>query len=108
MTTATQIQDSEFEELLLYEGPVVVDFTASWCGPCRKISPLIDQLAEEYQGRAKVVKLDIEQNKETPKKYGVRSIPAVLIFKSGELVEHLVGAKPYEEFSGAVAKYLET
>lgn len=108
MTTAPQIQESEFDKLLTYEGPVVVDCTATWCGPCRKVSPLIDQLAEKYQGRAKVVKLDIEKNQETPKKYGVRSIPAVLIFKSGELVEHLVGAKPYEEFSGAVDKYLET
>jgi thioredoxin 1 len=108
MSTAAQIQDSEFDELLTYEGPVVVDCTATWCGPCRKISPLIDQLAEEYEGRAKVVKLDIENNKETPKKYSVRSIPAVLIFKNGELVEHIVGSNPYEKFSGAVDKYLET
>jgi len=108
MGTAAQIQDSKFDELLTYEGPVIVDCTASWCGPCRAISPLIDKLAEEYQGRAKVVKLDIEENKETPKKYGVRSIPAVLIFKKGELVEHLVGAQTYEKFSGEVDKYLET
>ncbi|NEP12799.1 MAG: thioredoxin [Symploca sp. SIO2C1] len=108
MTTAAHIQDSEFDELLTYEGPVVVDCTATWCGPCRAISPLIDKLAEEYEGRAKVVKIDIENNPDTPKKYSIRSIPAVLIFKSGELVEHMVGSKPYEEFSGAVDKYLDT
>ncbi len=67
MTTAAHIQDSEFDELLTYKGPVVVDCTATWCGPCRAISPLIDKLAEEYEGRAKVVKIDIEKNPKTLK-----------------------------------------
>ncbi len=106
MTKATYIQNSEFEQLLTYEGPVVVDYTATWCGPCRVISPFIDKLAEEYEGRAKVVKIDIDQNKESAKKYGIRSIPAVLIFKGGEVVERLVGKAAYETFSNALEKHL--
>ncbi len=106
MTKATYVQNTEFEQLLTYEGPVVVDYTATWCGPCRVISPFIDKLAEEYEGRAKVVKIDIDQNKENAKKYGIRSIPAVLIFKGGEVVEKLVGKAPYETFSNALEKHL--
>ncbi|MGK7914449.1 MAG: thioredoxin [Prochloraceae cyanobacterium] len=106
MTQTTYIQDSEFEQLLTSEVPVVVDYTATWCGPCRVISPFIDKLAEEYQGRAKVVKVDIDKNKENVKKYGIRSIPAVLIFKNGEVVENLVGKAPYETFSEALEKHL--
>ena|ERR687886_1575216 len=106
MSKVSQIQDSEFDTLLTYEGPVVIDFTAPWCGPCRKIAPLMEQLAEEYEGRAQVVKIDIDQNKINAKKFGIKSIPAVLIFKGGELVENLVGVAPYETFSTAIDKYL--
>jgi thioredoxin 1 len=106
MSKVSQIQDSEFDELLTYEGPVIIDFTASWCGPCRKIAPFMEQLAEEYEGRVKVVKLDIDQNKINAKKFGIKSIPAVLIFKGGELVENLVGVAPYETFSSAIDKHL--
>jgi thioredoxin 1 len=106
MSKVSQIQDSEFDELLTYEGPVIIDFTASWCGPCRKIAPCMEQLAEEYEGRVKVVKLDIDKNKINAKKFGIKSIPAVLIFKGGELVENLVGVAPYETFSSAIDKHL--
>ncbi len=106
MTKATFIQDNEFEGLLADSLPVVVDYTATWCGPCRVISPLIDQLAEEYKDRAKVFKIDLDQNKDNAKKYGIRSIPAVLIFKGGEVVEHLVGKAPYETFKEALEKHL--
>ncbi len=106
MTKAAFVQDSEFEQLIAFEVPVVIDYTATWCGPCRVIAPLMDRLAEEYAGRAKVVKIDIDQNKENTKKFGVRSIPAVLIFKQGEVVETLVGVAPYETFSEALEKHL--
>lgn len=107
MTTAKYVQDNnEFEELLTYDGPVVVDYTATWCGPCRVIAPLIDKLAAEYEGRAKVVKIDLDKHKENAKKYAIRSIPAVLIFKQGEVVENLVGKAPYETFSHALEKHL--
>ncbi len=106
MTKATFIQNNQFEELLAESLPVVVDYTATWCGPCRLISPLIDQLAEEYEGRAKVFKLDLDQNKDNAKKYDIRSIPAVLIFKNGEVVETLVGKAPYETFKEALERHL--
>lgn len=106
MTKAAYVETSEFDELLTHDSPVVVDYTASWCGPCRLIGPLIDQLAEEYEGRAKVVKLDVDRNKENAKKYGIRSIPAVLVFKGGEVVENLVGKATYETFSQALEKHL--
>jgi thioredoxin 1 len=106
MTKASFVQDSEFEGLLAHAEPVVVDYTATWCGPCKVISPFIDQLADAYEGRAKVVKIDVDLNKENAKKYGIRSIPAVLIFKAGEVVETLVGKATYETFSQALEKHL--
>ena len=106
MIKATYLEDSDFNELLTHSGLVVVDYTASWCGPCRVIAPFIDQLAEEYQGRARVVKIDLDKNKESAKKYGVRSIPAVLFFKNGEIVENLVGRASYETFSQTLEKHL--
>jgi thioredoxin 1 len=106
MTTVSQIEDSEFDLLLESEPIFVVDFTAPWCGPCRKITPLIEQLADAYQGRVKVLKIDIDKNKVAAKKYGVKSIPAVLIFKDGEVVENIVGVVPYENFVTAVEKHI--
>ncbi len=106
MTQATFVQNADFDQLLTATEPIVVDFTATWCGPCKVISPFIDQLAETYEGRAKVVKLDVDENKDKAKKYGIRSIPAVLIFKGGEVVETLVGKATYETFSQALEKHL--
>ena len=107
MGTATFIQDeTEFDSLLTTETLLVVDCTATWCGPCKLVAPLIDKLADNYGERAKILKLDIDNNKPIAKRFGLRSIPAVMFFKQGELVETLVGVKPYEEFSGAVEKYL--
>ncbi len=106
MTTVAYVQENEFDALIANDTLTVVDFTASWCGPCRKISPYMDQLAEEFPGKATVVKLDIDQAKGIAKKYAVRSIPAVLMFKSGQTVENIVGVKPYETFTEAVNKHL--
>ena len=106
MPQAAFVQKTEFDQLLTSTEPVVVDFTATWCGPCKVISPFIDQLAEAYEGRAKVVKLDVDENKDNAKKYGIRSIPAVLIFKGGKVVETLVGKATYETFSQALDKHL--
>ncbi|MEA5596280.1 thioredoxin [Rivularia sp. UHCC 0363] len=105
MSTVTQVKETEFDTLLKSENILVVDFSASWCGPCRVVAPLIEKLAQEYQD-IKVVKIDVDQDKPLAKKYEVRSIPAVLIFKNGELAENIVGVKPYEEFSDAVKKNL--
>lgn len=106
MSAVTYVQDNEFDQLIKDEPMVVVDFTATWCGPCKKVSPMMDQLAADYDGRVKVTKVDVDQNKSVAKQFGIRSIPAVLVFKSGELVETLVGMNPYEKFTSAVDKHL--
>lgn len=105
-TKAAFVENTEFEQLLSSQVPVVIDYTATWCGPCRLIAPFIDRLAEEYAERATVVKMDIDNNKEHAKKFGIRSIPTVLIFKQGEVVETIVGKASYETFSEALEKHL--
>jgi thioredoxin 1 len=107
MSTAIFIQDeTEFDSLLTAESLLVVDCTATWCGPCKLVAPLIDKLADDFSDRAKIMKLDIDENKSIAKRFGLRSIPAVMFFKQGELVETLVGVKPYEEFKSTVEKHL--
>ncbi len=107
MGTATFIPDeTEFDALLATGSVIVVDCTATWCGPCKLVAPLIDKLADDYEDRAKIFKLDIDENKPIAKRFGLRSIPAVMFFKQGELVETLVGVKTYEEFSDAVTRLL--
>ncbi|CCI04061.1 thioredoxin [Microcystis aeruginosa] len=107
MGTATFIQnETEFDSLLKSESLLVVDCTATWCGPCKLVAPLIDRLADDYRDRAKVFKLDLDSNKLVAKRFGIRSIPAVMVFKQGELIETLVGVKPYEEFTAAVERQL--
>jgi thioredoxin 1 len=101
------IQDeTEFDALLSGEKVLVVDYTATWCGPCKLVAPLIDRLATEYGDRAHIFKLDIDPNKPIAKRFGIKSIPAVMFFKNGEPVETIVGVKAYEEFSGALEKLL--
>jgi thioredoxin 1 len=107
MSAATFIQDeAEFDVLLGGESLLVVDCTASWCGPCKLVAPMMDQLAEGYGDRIRVFKLDLDSNKEVAKRFSIRSIPAVMFFKQGELLETIIGVKPYEEFSGAVDRHL--
>lgn len=107
MSTATFIQDeAEFDALLTQESLLVVDCTATWCGPCKLVAPLMDQLAKDYSDRVKVFKLDLDSNRPLAKRFEIKSIPAVMVFKQGELMETLVGVKPYEEFTAAVDKYL--
>jgi len=106
MATVDFVQAEEFEALVAVNDLTVGDFTASWCGPCKLVAPLMDQLAAAYERKVKVAKVNIDDNKEIAKLYAVKSIPAVLIFKQGELLETMVGVKPYEEFSQAVDKHL--
>ena len=106
MTTVSKVPEAEFETLLKSENLLVVDFTATWCGPCRVVAPLMEQLAQEYQEQIKVIKIDVDTDKPLAKKYEVRTIPAVLFFKNGELVETIKGVSPYEEFSNAVKVHL--
>ncbi len=96
----TIVTDSNFkEEVLESTGPVMVDLWADWCGPCHIIAPAIEELAREYQGRVKVAKLDVDANPETATKYGIRSIPTLLFFKNGQVVDHAVGAVPKKELA---------
>lgn len=103
---AEYVQKDQFDALINQEKLVVVDYTATWCGPCRVIAPFIDKLAEDYQGKAEVVKVDLDKNKESADKYNIRSIPTVLIIKNGQEVERIVGRATYEQFSNALEKQL--
>ena len=95
MSNAVAVSDETFQaEIEEHEGLAVVDFWAEWCGPCRMIAPSLDQLAIEFNGRAKVTKLDVDENQKTAMKYNIRSIPAVLFFKNGKLVDQVIGAVP--------------
>lgn len=89
------VNDLNFEqEVLQADLPVLVDFTATWCGPCRQVSPLVEQLADEYAGRVKVAKLDIDESPGTAQKFGIRGVPTLYVFRSGEVVGQQVGAVP--------------
>ena len=95
MANAAAVTDASFEtEVLKSSVPVLVDFWAAWCGPCRVIAPVVDQLAVEYQGKLKVVKVDVDENQDVPMRYRVQSIPTLLLFKGGLEVERLIGAAP--------------
>ncbi len=99
------IEDGTFEsEVLKSETPVLVDFWAVWCGPCKAIAPAVDELAKEYKGKLKVAKMDIDHHQQTPQKYGIRSIPTLLLFKGGRVVDTIVGAVPKSKLVDAVKK----
>jgi len=89
---AKEITDANFNELVKGETPVIVDFWAEWCGPCRMIGPIVDELATEYEGKVIVGKMNVDENNDVPAEYGIRSIPTILFFKGGELVDKHVGA----------------
>ncbi|NNJ54830.1 MAG: thioredoxin [Bacteroidia bacterium] len=92
---ALEFTDSNFEEeVLKSETPVLVDFWAEWCGPCRMIGPIVEELSTEYDGKIKIGKMNVDHNPGVPMKYGIRSIPTLLVFKGGEAVDKVVGAVP--------------
>lgn len=101
------VTDDTFdEEVIQSELPVLVDFWAVWCGPCRMVAPTVESLAQEYQGKLKVVKLNVDENQQVPAKYGIMSIPTLLFFKAGELQETIIGALPKNNIVEAIAEHL--
>ncbi len=89
-----EINDSNFEDILTSEKPVLVDFWAEWCGPCKMIAPVVEELAGEYDGKAVIGKVDVDNNPNVSAKFGIRSIPTLLVFKNGEVVDKQIGAVP--------------
>lgn len=107
MAEIVEVTDQNFEaEILNSDKPVIVDFWAEWCAPCKQIAPTLKELADEYGDRVKIVKMDIDANPATPGQYGIRAIPTVLSFKNGEVVEQLQGARPKADFEAAIKKLL--
>ncbi|WP_062054533.1 thioredoxin [Aquimarina longa] len=104
---ALEITDATFDEVVLKsEKPVLVDFWATWCGPCRMVGPIIEQISEEYDGKAIVGKVDVDANQEFAAKYGVRNIPTVLVFQNGEVVGRQVGVSPKNVYAEALDSLL--
>jgi thioredoxin 1 len=102
-----EVTDANFQtEVLNSDKPVLLDFWAEWCGPCKMISPLVEELAKEYDGKLKVGKVDVDSNQQTSMQYGIRSIPTLLIFKGGKVVDQLVGAVPKKMLTEKVIKHL--
>ena len=107
MAKPIEVTDSEFDqEVLQADLPVMVDFWAAWCGPCKIIAPILEELAGEYDGKVKFVKIDTEENFNTTDRYGIRGLPALLVFKGGEQVDQMIGARPKANLRRALEKVL--
>ena len=102
-----EISDSSFDETVLKsDTPVLVDFWAPWCGPCKSIAPVLEEIASEYDGKIIIAKMNVDENLTTPSKYSVRGIPNLILFKGGEVVDQIVGAVPRDQLTGAIDKIL--
>ncbi|MDJ0689114.1 MAG: thioredoxin [Xenococcaceae cyanobacterium MO_188.B32] len=107
MSATATVTDTSFkEEVLDSDVPVLVDFWAPWCGPCRMVAPVVEEIAEQYDGQIKVVKLNTDENPQVASQYGIRSIPTLMIFKGGQRVDMVVGAVPKTTLANTLEKYL--
>ncbi|WP_448561649.1 thioredoxin [Trichothermofontia sp.] len=107
MSAAAAVTDTTFkQEVLESDLPVLVDFWAPWCGPCRMVAPVVDEIAEQYEGQVKVVKVNTDENPSIASQYGIRSIPTLMIFKEGQRVDMVVGAVPKTTLATTLEKYL--
>lgn len=108
MNNVIQLTDLTFsDDVLNSSQPVLVDFWAAWCGPCRMITPIIEELAQKYDDKIKVGKVDVDSNQQIAMQYNVRSIPTVLLFKNGQVVDEIIGAVPKKRFTSMVDKHLD-
>jgi len=104
----SEVSDMSFnQEVLTSDLPVLIDFWAPWCGPCRAIAPVVEELAGQYAGRLKVVKMNVDDNPQTPSRYGVRSIPNLVLFKGGEVADQVIGAVPKAQLVKAIDRVLQ-
>ena len=107
MSSAAAVTDASFEQdVLKSDLPVLIDFWAPWCGPCRMVAPIVDEIATEFEGKIKVFKLNTDENPNVASQYGIRSIPTLMIFKGGQKVDTVVGAVPKKTLSSTISKYL--
>ena len=107
MSDVVYVNDSDFEqEILKSETPVMVDFWADWCGPCKMVAPVIEELAKEFKGKVKIAKMNVDQNRQTPARFGIRSIPTLIFFKNGEVANVVIGAQPKEILKKELEKLL--
>jgi len=103
---ALEITDASFREVISSDKPVLVDFWATWCGPCKMLGPIIEDIATEFEGKAIVGKVDVDNNQEVSMEFGIRNIPTVLIFKNGEVVDKFVGVTPKEVISEKLSAHI--
>ena len=107
MSAPVQVTDSTFEEMVVNsETPVLVDFWAEWCGPCKMIAPILDDLSSEYNGKLQIAKMNVDENSETPAKYGIRGIPTLMLFKNGAVVATKVGALSKSQLAAFIDSHL--
>ena len=107
VNSIVELRDIDFDqEVLKSEQPVLVDFWAAWCGPCKALAPVVDEVATQYAGKLKVAKMDVDRNQATPMRFGIRGIPALLLFKGGKVVDQIVGYVPKETIERSVAKVI--
>jgi thioredoxin 1 len=107
MANILEVTDETFDsEIINSDKPAVVDFWAAWCGPCRMVGPVVEELAKEYEGQIKVAKMDVDQNRQTPARFGIRNIPTIIFFKNGDVAQTIIGAQPKSSLEEEIKKLL--
>jgi thioredoxin 1 len=106
--SVVEVNDANFDqEVLQSEQPVLVDFWAAWCGPCKALAPIVDEVATQYNGKLKVAKMDVDRNSATPMRYGIRGIPALLLFKGGKVADQIVGYVPKDTIEKSITRVVD-